>query len=142
MFSSRAIYSECINRMNFSPLSNQQWSVDYRCSTLRVVMLGHFLVFWSGSNRACWLVIMPLSSVASSIMHLTLCPLVYLPALTARKADTHIKEILEMSNIIFSHLILSLLSLPYLKELFKKHKSIGIIRRVSHNHTQSPYCLL
>lgn len=77
---------ERINRMKFSlwrktelRVPNSKVLITHSFSTLRVEMPGRLLVFSSGSHRACWLVILPLSSAASSILHSTfVCRSVYL----------------------------------------------------------------
>lgn len=86
---------KCINRMNFSfwrkmesqQAPNSKVLITHSFSTLRVEMPGRLLVFSSGSHRACWLVILSLSSAASSILHSTfVCNSVYLHSRHCKKS--------------------------------------------------------
>lgn len=72
--------------------------------TLRVEIQIGFLAFWSGSHRACVLVILDRSSNVSSILHF--CLLLYLPAGRTHK---YTRDIL-MINILFLSLSSSFLT--------------------------------
>lgn len=82
--------------------------------TLRVEIQMGFLAFWSGSHRACVLVILYRSSNVSSILHF--CLLLYLPAGRTHK---YTRDILIM-NIMFLSLCLPLSSLIINPRSFKQ----------------------